>query len=102
MVGDVRPGQHGRTAGLACKAHEPGRGLRDGIKQGALREWPRLAEARQRREDEPRVGLVQAFPAEAHRVERPRAVVLDHDVGPGDEPLEDGSGLGMARIERHG
>eukprot|EP01046_Picozoa_sp_COSAG06_P076303 COSAG06_NODE_24286_length_667_cov_0.901408_2_plen_87_part_01 len=78
----------------ACDAHQPREGLGDGVHSGAHRCRPALAEAGDAAHNEARVLGVKRLPAKAETVHDARAVVLDDNVGGGEQRVE----LGLARL----
>ena len=59
-----------------------------------------MAEARGRGVDQRRVARVQALPAEPELLHHARAVVLDQDVGAGEQPAQDGEVVPALQVER--
>src|SRR4051812_20013380 len=56
---------------------------------GLLAPYAVLAESRDRAVDQPRINLQQRLVTEPQRLERARPIVLDQDIGAGDQLLED-------------
>ena len=109
-----RPGEEvadARAAGDAARARRPGRSddaahaLRDDVERRPLgvgtRAGPGIAEAADRRVDEPRVPHAQPLVADAETVHHADAGVLHHGVGPVDEAEEDVPVGGRAQVEHH-
>src|SRR5438094_778267 len=66
----------------------------------AVDAWPRATKGRDRAVDEPGVDGRKRLVAEAERLHRPRAEVLDQDVAPADEGRQHLDPLGRLEIER--
>ena len=85
QIGDRDPGAHRPAARLAVgqagDAHQPAHALDDVIIAGAVGIGPVLAEAGDRREDQPRIGRAQRLGVEPELVQPPDLEILDHDVG---------------------
>src|SRR5262249_54834866 len=72
----------------------------DQIVAGPGRLGAALAEARDRAVDEPWVLLPERLEAEAQSLHGARPEILQHDVGPGDEPVENGLALRRLQVQR--
>src|SRR2546427_794434 len=88
-VGDRGPDLHGRPVGEPGDVHDPRLGLHDEVVAGAVRLRPRLAEARDRAVDEPRVEPGERPVAKPELLHGPGPKVLEEDVALPDERPED-------------
>src|SRR5690606_4575925 len=77
-------------------------GFGDGAEARPVAVRPVLPVARQPHEDEAGVVRREAVVAKAPLLQRARAKVLDHDVGPGGEPAHQVLALGLAQVDADG
>ena len=89
-----------RMVGEAGHAVDAAGRLDDGIVGAPVTPRAVLAEARDRTQDEARVGLAQGRIAEPHLVQRAGRIIFHHHVGPGRQLEEQGSAVRVAQVER--
>src|SRR5207249_6677234 len=89
----------GCAAGLAGDRHDAAERLHERLVAGALGARARAAEGRDGAVDEPRVFPRQRLVAEAELLHRPRAEVLDQDVGRRGEAPHEGDAVRLLEID---
>ena len=87
---------------LARDAHQAGERLHDDVVAGSRGGLGcGRSERRQRARDQPRLRLAEVVEPQPEPLHQSRPEVLDHDVGRGDEPSDEGHAFGRAQIGRH-
>ena len=98
VVRDGHPDPHGRAVRVAGQVHETAEADADPVEAGPRRVGAVLAEAADAHGDQP-VG--QGVGGDVPLLERPRAEVLDQDVGGLGQAAEQGLAVGLAQVEGH-
>ena len=100
-VGHGDADAHRALARQASDRHQPAEALGDLIVTGAIAIGAALAEARDAGVDDPRVDRAERLVVDAEAVLDVGPEVLDDDVGPGGELLEDLDAARVLEVERH-
>ena len=98
-VGNGHAEAVGRTVGRARDAHKAAFRLHHRVVAGFVAARPRVAEARNRAVDQPRIAFGDRGVVEAELVERAGTEVLDHHVGLREQLLEQRTAVGVLEVE---
>src|SRR6266446_355172 len=90
----------GHLAWLADQGHQPAHGHRDQITSFVVSIRTRLAEWRDRYQDQPRVLLPERFEAQPKAFESPRRIGLDQKVGLRGKPFEEIAAALRLQVQR--